>query len=55
MENKQEFDNCIKDEELLSTICTALRMSAESKAKKDMESKYETEVIPGGDWVISDL
>lgn len=40
MENKQDFEKCVKDEDLLSAICTALRLSADSKAKKDWKQKY---------------
>lgn len=41
MENKQDFSKNVevKDGDLLSAICMALRLSAESKAKKDWENK----------------
>ena len=42
MENKQEFSKNIevKDGDLLSAICIALRSSAASKAEKDWKQKY---------------
>ena len=45
MENKQEFDKCIKDIDLMSAICTALRLSANSKAEKDCKKMHEVKVL----------
>lgn len=42
MENKQEFSKNVevKDGDMLSAICMALRLSADSKAKNDWKQKY---------------
>jgi hypothetical protein len=42
MENKQEFSKNIevKDGDLLSAICIALRLSTSSKAEKDWKQRY---------------
>ena len=42
----------VKDGDLMAAICMALR---KSKAEKDYKEKYKTEVIPGGDWAITDM
>jgi hypothetical protein len=41
MENKQDFSKNVevKDGDMLSAICIALRLAADSKAKKDWENK----------------
>ena len=45
----------VKDGDLMAAICMALRKSQASKAEKDYKEKYKTEVIPGGDWAITDM